>query len=76
MFNKSGYVRVKQKDLYRKSECFRSIQEILHLTVKCMQLLIISFDKTRTTERIATCETVRVQSERKATGETVRVQSI
>lgn len=76
MFNKSGYVRVKQKDLYRKSECFRSIQEILHLTVQCMQLLIISFDKTRTTERIATCETVRVQTERKATGETVRVQSI
>lgn len=76
MFNKSGYVRVKQKDLYCKSECFRLIQEILHLTVKCMQLLIISFDKTRTTERIATCETVRVQTERKATGETVRVQSI
>lgn len=38
--------------------------------------VIISFDKTRTTERIATCETVRVQTERKATGETVRVQSI
>lgn len=41
-----------------------------------MQLLITSFDKTRTTERITTCETVRVQTERKATGETVRVQSI
>lgn len=29
MFNKSGYVRVKQKDLYCKSECFRLIQEII-----------------------------------------------